>query len=267
MKGSSSRLVALLLLAAGAVGVLVLSFRPSRVEQAATPPPQAPHKEWTPLKEPTESPEPEPQLPHGPEEQESAVPPDRLDPNEARPAAGTGEAYLHHLAASVVEANAAALQLDGAQQQRLVEDFLEFQEIHAELAAQHLRESGFDGYTLTAQVPPFLSEGRALRDLFYERLKQDFPEASPRITEEMGAFFDTHFRGYGGAEQAFTVTRSPQHPDAFQIEWRAEPVEGAASGRADAPYAGSSGVVVFSRDQIKNGEFRFLGDLIDRRFP
>lgn len=268
MQSPSPRLLAFLLIAAGAMGVLVLSFRPSRVVREAAPPAV---KSATPFPSPVREPEePEPQLPHGPEENETEVPDDQLDPNLARPEAGTGEAYLGHLARSAIEANATALQLDPAQQQKLIEDFLEFQEVHAELAAQHLQEAGYDGATLTAHVPPFLSEGKALRDVFYARLRSDFPGAAyDRVTEELAPFFDAHFRGYGISEQSFTITRSAQHPDAFQIEWQAQPVEGQTPSRGaeETSYAGSSGVVLYSRDQIKNGEFRFLGELIDQRFP
>lgn len=265
MKPAGSRMIAWVLLAAGAVGVLVLSFRPSRIDSAATPP-TSPATDW-PAVEAAPS---EPEEPHGPSEFESPMPADQLDPNLARPESGTGEAYLDHLARSVVLANAAELQLEPAQQEQLVADFLEFQEIHAELAVQHLQETGYDGATLQARVPPFLSEGRALRELFYQRLRNDFPEdAFGRITEQLGGFFDAHFRGYGITEQSFTITRSTQHRDAFQIEWQAQPVEGQTPSRQpeEAGYAGSSGVTLYSRDQIKNGEFRFLGDLIDRRFP
>lgn len=266
MNSSRPRVIALLLLTAGAVGVLVLSFRPSRVEQAVAEPPA---EMGTDLPERTSA-AAELEAARGADAMEPPLPADRLDPNSAAPESGTGEAYLAHLGRSVIMANAEALQLNGAQQERLVEDFLEFQEIHAELAEQHLQETGYDGSTVHARVPPFLSEGKALRDLFYERLRRDFPDgAFERITENLDGFFDTHFRGYGITEQVFTITRSYQHPDAFQVEWQALPVEGQTPSREEGgtSYGGSSGVVLYSRDQIKNGEFRFLGELIDRRFP
>ena len=190
--------------------------------------------------------------------------------NEARPEAGTGEGQLEHLFRGVLEANAEGLKLSAEQVDRLVFDYLEYQEIHAELVMRFLQETGFDPSSVTLRVPAYPVEGKVLRDMFYRRLGTDFPEGkAAEINEQLGGFFDHAFRGFGVTEQSFKVKRSPEVPDAFEVQWEANVPEGQPTGalNPDVSFAGSSGTLLLYREQVESGEFRFLGPVVTRRFP
>ena len=190
--------------------------------------------------------------------------------NEAKPEAGTGEGQLEHMFRSVLEANAADLKLTPEQTDRLVSDYLEYQEIHAELAMRFLQEAGFDPSSVTLRLPAYPVEGKLLRDMFYRRLATDFPGGkATEINENLGGFFDNAFRGFGVTEQSFKVTRSPEVANGFEVQWEARIPEGQTTSalNPEVSFAGSSGTMLLYREQVESGEFRFLGPMLGRRFP
>ena len=163
-----------------------------------------------------------------------------------------------------------SLKLTPAQIDRLANDYLEFQEIHAELAARFLQETSFDPASVTLRLPAYPVEGKILRDMFHQRLEKDFTGGkAAEIQEHLGGFFDNAFRGFGVTEQSFTVTRNSEVPDACEVQWEAKtPADHAAGGLNPAvSFAGSSGTLLLYREQIESGEFRFLGPVVERRFP
>ena len=195
---------------------------------------------------------------------------EKTERNAARPEAGTGERQLEHMFRSVVEANAGELKLTPAQIDRLTSDYLEFQEIYAVQAARFLEETSFDPASVTVKIPAYPVEGKLLRDMFYGRLEKDFPEGkATEIRNLMGGFFDNAFRGFGVSEQSFTITRSPEVPDAFEVNWDSKIPEGQAAVDASTQttFAGSAGTALLYREQVASGEYRFLGDVVNRRFP
>lgn len=194
---------------------------------------------------------------------------EQTERNQARPEGGTGENQLEHLLRSVITANAEALKLTPDQINRLASDYLEFQEIYSEQAARFVQETSFDPAAVSVKIPAYPVEGKLLRDMFYERLKTDFADKSPEIQEQLGGFFDNAFRGFGETEQSFTIKRSPEVPNAFEIQWDAKLPEGrsATAVSPDAGFAGSSGTALLYREQVQTGDFRFLGGVIERRFP
>jgi hypothetical protein len=195
---------------------------------------------------------------------------ERAERNESRPEAGSGETQLEHLLRSIVTANAEELKLTPAEVDQLASAYLEFQEIHAELASRFLQETSFDPASVTLRLPPYPVEGKLLRDMFNRRLATDFPgEKGAAIQEQMGVFFDNAFRGFGVTEQSFTIKRSAEVPDAFEVTWEAKVPEGQTAGalNPDVSFAGSSGTTLLYREQVATGEYRFLGSVLERRFP
>ena len=226
---------------------LALLTQPVEPERAAvTQPPPREHAE--PLESPTED--------------------ERAERNKARPEAGGGENQLEHMLRSVVSANAGELKLTPAQIDRLASDYLEYQEIHAEQAARFLDETSFDPNSVSLRLPAYPVEGKVLRDMLYRRLENDFPNGKAgEIKEQLGGFFDNAFRGFGTTEQTFT--RSSEVPNAFEVHWEAKVPEGQSAGSVnpEVSFAGSSGTVLLYREQLANGEYRFLGNVVERRFP
>ena len=194
---------------------------------------------------------------------------EKTERNAARPEAGTGENQLEHLFRSVIEANAAELKLTPAQVDRLASDYLEFQEIYAVQAARFLQETTFDPSSVTVKIPAYPVEGKLLRDMFFQRLETDFPEGkAEEIRKQLSGFLDNAFRGFGVSEQSFTITRSPEVPDAFEVQWDSKIPEGqGAQASAQTSFAGSAGTALLYREQVASGEYRFLGDVVERRFP
>jgi hypothetical protein len=195
---------------------------------------------------------------------------ERAERNEARPESGSGESQLEHLLRSVVMANAEQVNLTPAEVDQLASTYLEFQEIHAELAARFLQETSFDPGSVTLRLPAYPVEGKLLRDMFHRRVGSEFPgEKGAAIQENMGVFFDNAFRGFGVTEQTFTITRSSDVPDAFEVTWEAKIPDGQTVGAVnpDVSFAGSSGTVLLYREQVATGEYRFLGSVLERRFP
>ncbi|MEO6004620.1 MAG: hypothetical protein ABIZ04_14625 [Opitutus sp.] len=200
---------------------------------------------------------------------EPATEDERTERNQARPEAGTGEHQLDHMFRSVVQANAAELKLTPEQTERLASDYLEFQEIYAEQAARFLQETSFDPASVSVRLPPYPVEGKLLREMFYRRLETNFSkEKSAEIRDQLGGYFDNTFRGFGQTAQSFTITRSAEVANAFEVQWNAKIPEGQPAGSmVDGGFAGSSGTALLYREQVQSGEYRFLGPVIDRRFP
>jgi hypothetical protein len=201
---------------------------------------------------------------------ESVSDDERAERNEARPEAGTGENQLEHLLKSVVMANAEELKLTPQEVDRLASAYLEYQEVHAELVARYLQETSFDPSSVTVRLPAYPVEGKMLRDMFYRRLEKDFPGGkAEEIKAQIGGFFDSAFRGFGVTEQDFTIKRSPEVADAFEVSWKANVPEGltAAALNPDVDFAGSTGTALLYREQVATGEYQFLGDIVERRFP
>ena len=255
--------------AAYALGLIVVALivwtfavRPSRTTVIA-PPSRVPVAAQTPAPV-----RPAPVLPE-PVEKETPTVDERTERNQARPEAGTGEHQLDHMFRSVLQANAAELKLTPEQTERLASDYLEFQEIYAEQATRFLQETSFDPASVSVRVPPYPVEGKLLREMFYRRLETDFPEGkSAEIREQLGGYFDNAFRGFGQTDQTFTIKRSPEVPNAFEVQWDARIPEGQPAGTTiDGGFAGSSGTALLYREQVQSGEYRFLGPVIDRRFP
>jgi hypothetical protein len=195
---------------------------------------------------------------------------ERAERNEARHEAGTGENQLEHLLKSVVQANAEELKLTPEEVDRLASAYLEYQEVHAELVSRYLQETNFDPSSVSVRLPAHPVEGKMLRDMFYRRLETDFPGGkAAEIQSQIGGFFDNAFRGFGVTEQTFTIKRSPEVADAFEVSWEANVPEGvtAASINPDVNFPGSSGTTLLYREQVATGEYRFLGDIVERRFP
>jgi hypothetical protein len=195
---------------------------------------------------------------------------ERAERNEARPESGSGETQLEHLLRSVVMANAEQLNLTPAEVDQLASAYLEFQEIHAELAARFLQETSFDPGSVMLRLPAYPVEGKLLRDMFQRRVATDFPgEKGAAIQENMGVFFDNAFRGFGVTEQTFSITRSAEVPDAFEVTWEAKIPDGKTVDalNPDVSFAGGSGTTLLYREQVATGEYRFLGSVLERRFP
>jgi hypothetical protein len=194
--------------------------------------------------------------------------PARLDPNLARPAAGTGEAYLAHSFRSFIVAQQGQLGLTAAEVERLVSDLLEFYEVQSEVTSRFMQQTAADASSVTVHVPPFPVEGKGVRDLLYERLRKDFPQQHERIAAELGAFVDDAFRGFGITDQTIVV-RKTETAETFEVTWTATVIEGQTPSRdpAGTTYGGSSSVLLMARDQIASGELRFLAPLLDRQFP
>jgi hypothetical protein len=192
-------------------------------------------------------------------------------PSQAKPEKGTGENQLEHLLRSVVTANADQLKLNPAEVDRLASDYLEFQEVYAEQAKRFLQETSFDPSAVSLRLPAYPVEGKLLRDMFYQRLERDFPAGkSTEIKEQLGGFLENSFRGFGMNDQTFTVTRSEEAPGAFEVRWVSRAPENRPEGSDTQPapaYAGGEGTTLLYREQIESGEFRFLGPVLERRFP
>ena len=189
---------------------------------------------------------------------------------EAQPEAGDGEAPLEHALRSVIEANQDELKLEPSEVARLAAHYLEFQEVHSELASRFVQETRFDPTSVTLRVPAFPVEGQALRELFYSRIRAALPpEKYERVASQLGQYFETAFQGFGAAEQTIEVTRSADVPDVFDVRWEAKVPEGQVpdTGMADVQFAGTSGHLRMSREQVSTGEFRYLGPVIEARFP
>lgn len=202
------------------------------------------------------------------EDPETPASPLEIAPNRARPAAGTGEAYLDHTFRSFIVARQAELELTPGQLDHLVADLLELFEIHTEVIGRFVEEVSVKPDAVTVRVPPFPVEGKAVRDLLQQRVRADFPAKADRILAELGDFVDDSFRGFGIADQTITVKPTGER-GMFEVTWDVRVPEGQTASRnpEDAPYAGSSGVMLFARDQIQSGEYRFLAPILARRFP
>lgn len=193
-----------------------------------------------------------------------------VDRNEARPEPGDGEQPLEQALRSVVEANAEELQLEPAEVDRVVALYLEFQEVHSELASRFIEERGYEPNRVELRVPAFPVEGKALRELFYSRMRENLSgEKAGRVTEQLGQYFETAFHGFGAAEMQLTLTRNPGAEETFDVEWSAMVPEGASISTevTDVHYGGSSGNFRLSREQLTTGEFRFLNGVVAARFP
>ncbi len=182
--------------------------------------------------------------------------------------AASGEAYLDHAFRSVIQSRLPALGLTAAQVDRLVSDLLEFEEIHADVVGRFIQETDVQPDAVTLQVPPFPVEGHGVRDLLYQRLATDFPDKHQVIAAELGAYVEDAFRGFGATELTFVIRRTAS-PDVFEVESQGRVTEGAATSvdPVGTTYAGNSGVTLFSREQVRSGEYRFLAPILDRRFP
>lgn len=182
----------------------------------------------------------------------------------------SGEVQLERRFRAVVDAAADALQLQPAEVDRLVGDFMEFQEVNAEVVARHLEETSYDPTSVTVHVPAFPSEGKALRELLYRRLKTDFTEEqAARIDSELGHFMEAAFRGFGIADQTYTITKSTETPGAFEVRTEVVVPDGVitTSPNPDVAFGGVSETMLVTREQLTTGEFRFLGPVMERRFP
>lgn len=223
-----------------------------------------------PREEPASSSAPPPVVASEQEALEAPSDDEKAERNAARPEPGTGENQLEHLLRSVVEANAAQLNLSREQVDKLAADYLEFQEVYAEQAKRFLQETSFDPTSVSLRLPPYPVEGKLLRDMFFERLRTDFPDGkADEIKSEIGGFFDHTFRGFGMTDQTFTITRSAEEPNAFDVRWESKVPENASAsaGGDENTFAGSEGVTTLYREQLVNGEFRFLGSVVEQRFP
>lgn len=198
-----------------------------------------------------------------------------VDTSAGEPSAGgppedvSGEIQLDRRFRGVIAAGQEALQLPPAEVDRLVADFMEFQEVNAEVVARHMTETAYDPTSVTVHVPAFPSEGKALRDLFYRRLQTDFtPEQLARIDSELGHFVEAAFRGFGIAEQTYTITKSAEHPGAFEVKTEVVVPDGVitSSTNPDVAFGGVSDTMLVTREQLTTGEYRFLGSVVEKRF-
>jgi hypothetical protein len=182
----------------------------------------------------------------------------------------SGDVQLARHFRSVIAGGGTGLGLTPQEVNRLVADLLEFQEIHADLVGRYAQETHYDPTSTTVHVPPFPVEGKALRDLFHQRLKTDFPEEKfERIDAELGNYIEMTFHGFGIADQTFVITKSTEQADAFEIEAEIKvPGENASTApNPDAVYSGGSDKLMATRQQLDSGEYRFLGRIVERRFP
>ena len=208
-------------------------------------------------------------VPISPEENRSVMAPDPSQRITVSRETAAGEAPIEHLLRGVVAANAEELKLSPAEIDRLVAVTLEYQEIHTELLARYLRETSYDPGSVTLQIPPFPMEGKALREMYHRRLQTDFPDGKAEsIQEHIGGFIDESFRGFGIADQTFTLTRSAEKSGAFEVSWEVKVPEGQSPGGPNIgmSYAGSSGRAQLTKEQITSGEYRFLTPVLERRF-
>jgi hypothetical protein len=215
------------------------------------------------------TPAPLPTLPSSPEENRPTMAPDPGQRITVSRDTAAGEAPIEHLLRGVLAANAEDLKLSPAEIDRLVALTLEYQEIHTELIARYLRETSYDPGSVTLHVPPFPMEGKALRDMYHRRLQTDFPQGKAEaIREHIGGFIDESFRGFGIADQTFTLTRSAEKSGAFEVSWEVKVPEGQSPSGPNPgmSYAGSSGKALLTREQITSGEYRFLTPVLERRF-
>ena len=134
-----------------------------------------------PNEEPVSTTAPSPAVESEDEGREGPSDDEKAERNAARPEPGTGENQLEHLLRSVVEANAAQLNLSHEQVDRLAADYLEFQEVYAEQAKRFLQETSFDPTSVTLRLPPYPVEGKLLRDMFFQRLRTDFPDGKAEV--------------------------------------------------------------------------------------
>jgi hypothetical protein len=202
--------------------------------------------------------------------QESAADPAAGEPSDGSLEKISGEVQLERRFRAVVEAATDALQLQPDEVDRLVADFMEFQEVNAEVVARHLEETSYDPTSVTVHVPAFPSEGKALRDLFYRRLKTDFTEdQAARIDSELGHFMEAAFRGFGIADQTYTITKSTESPGAFEVRTEVVVPDGVitTSPNPEVAFGGVSETMLVTREQLTTGEFRFLGSVMEKRFP
>ena len=181
-----------------------------------------------------------------------------------------GEAPAEHMLRGVIAANVEELGLTPMEVDRLVGETLEFQEIQTELITRYLQETRYDPGSVSLHVPPFPVEGKALRDMYHQRLKAAFPDGKfEKIQERVGGYLDESFRGFGIADQTFTLARSTERPGALELAYEIRVPEGQSpSGPNEGmSYVGSAGRALLTPQQVSSGEFRFLGPVVARHFP
>lgn len=203
------------------------------------------------------------------EENRPAIAPDPLQRITVSSDTAAGEQPIEHMLRGIVSVNADELGLTPQEVDRLVAETLEFHEIHTEIIARYLREMSFDPNVVLLRVPPFPVEGKALRDLYHQRLTAALSEEKmKRIQEQIGGYLDQSFRGFGIAEQIYTLTRSPENPSAFELGWEIKVPDGQTPSGLDPglSYPGSAGRAYLTREQITSGEYRFLAPAIEKHF-
>jgi hypothetical protein len=244
------------------VTAVVLLWLSTRTKPVPAPPPTAPR-----AAEPAPAPS-KPSMPQ--EENRPAMRPDPGQRITVPATAAVGEAPAEHMLRGVIAANAEELKLSPEEVNRLVAETLEFQEIQTELITRFLQETRYDPASVTLHVPPYPAEGKLLRDMYHQRLKAAFPDGKfEQIQERIGGYLDESFRGFGIADQTFTLTRSTEKPGALEVGWEVRvPESQTPSGPNEGmSYPGSLGRALLTPQQIVSGEYRFLAPVVARHFP
>jgi hypothetical protein len=126
---------------------------------------------------------------------------------------------------------------------------------------------GFDGKTLLLKIPAYPEQGEALRDAFHDQLFEDFPNgrAEQILAKAIVKLEHMFFRGFGIAEQSFSVT---QNPDGLIHINRFMESEKPLQSHEGLNYTkwGSSSYATATLESLRSGEFRPLLPLIERHF-
>lgn len=211
---------------------------------------------------------PRPSMAH--EESRPSIAPDPSQRVSASRDTAEGEAPAEHMLRGVIAANGEELGLTPKEVDRLVSETLEFQEIQTELMTRYLQETRYDPTAVSLHVPPFPIEGKALRDMYHQRLRTAFPEGKfEKIQDQVGGYLDEAFRGFGIADQTFTLSRSTEHPGAIELAYEIRVPEGQSPGGPNVgmSYPGASGRMLLTPQQVASGEYRFLAPVVARHFP
>lgn len=160
------------------------------------------------------------------------------------------------------------LRLPIEERERVIEHILVYLEVFNRLAAQHLKETSFDGNTLLLHIGAFPEKGEALHRKLYSDLSNRLGEVRAEgIIGHLRETIDQMFRGYGMAEQEIKVNRTSEN--SFRIEWRATVVDhlqGSWGGDSGGHWVSATGTATATFEEIQTGQWKALAERINSRY-
>jgi hypothetical protein len=154
---------------------------------------------------------------------------------------------------------------------RLTSIYLEAFEATSRLEVQTMRLDSTTGTITTLKVAPFPAEGAVIKELFSQRIANEFPsDKAAEIAMELGPQFSQRLKAYGNSEQTIVIERMVGYEPygRFRVTWTVDATQAAKSPNdAGSPWSSYSSTYEGTVDSVNNNLGGSLGRFIKATWP